>query len=291
MRQTQLRLSAIDHATPWLPLESPAVNAPMKLIKLLTGTKQRLATLRRGLCALQRQRLAAQPSSAQALRNLLLAGCFLPFAAFGAESVCFGKVSNGRLEAGVKLPAEGVNFYPYSSLAVTAGRTYVHSRVAKIVEESYAALAKSMPETVFVYGETGWRSGGRFQPHRTHQNGLSVDFFVPVLNHEGKSVPIPTFPTTRFGYDLEFNAAAQLDGLRIDFVALAEHLYHLNLAAKRNKSAIALVIFDPAYLDRLFATPRGAKIRSLPFMKGQPWVRHDEHIHVDFAVPCRELKP
>lgn len=189
------------------------------------------------------------------------------------------------------MPAEGFNFLPYSSLAVVAGRTYVHSRVAKIVEESYDALGRVLPNTVFVYGETGWRKGGRFRPHRTHQNGLSVDFFVPVLNRDGKSVPIPTSATTRFGYDLEFDAEARLDALNIDFVALAEHLHQLNVASKRNKSAIALVIFDPAYLPKLFATPRGPEIRPLPFMKGKPWVRHDEHIHVDFAVPCRELKP
>ena len=23
------------------------------------------------------------------------------------------------------------------------------------------------------------------------------------------------------------------------------------------------------------------------FMKGKPWVRHDEHYHVDFAAPCK----
>ena len=227
------------------------------------------------------------PTNSHAFLLALLA----PLLAHANESVCFGKVSNGRLEQGVKLPAEGANFLPYSSLAVVAGRTYVHSRVAKIVEESYAAVEKTLPETIFVYGETGWRNGGRFRPHRTHQNGLSVDFFVPVLNESGKSVPIPTSPTTRFGYDLEFNASARLEELRIDFVALAEHLYQLDIAAKKNKSAIALVIFDPAYFEKLFATPRGPQIRSLPFMKGKPWVRHDEHIHVDFAVPCRELKP
>ncbi len=223
--------------------------------------------------------------------RVFIAALLTPLAAQAADSVCYGKVSNGRLERGVKLPAEGTNFLPYSSLAAAAGRTYVHSRVAKIVQESYAALEKALPNTVFVYGEAGWRNGGRFSPHRTHQNGLSVDFFVPVLNYEGKSVPIPTSPTTRFGYDLEFDAAARLEELRIDFVALAEHLYQLDIAAKGNKSGIALVIFDPVYFDKLFATPRGSQIRSLPFMKGKPWVRHDEHIHVDFAVPCRELKP
>jgi penicillin-insensitive murein endopeptidase len=212
-----------------------------------------------------------------------------PLLAQATESVCFGRPSNGRLENGVRLSVEGPNYSSYSSLAATAGRTYVHSQVAKIVEESYSALEKTLPKTVFVYGETGWKNGGRFRPHKTHQNGLSVDFFVPVFNRAGKSVPIPTAPTTRFGYDLEFDAEAQLDELQIDFVALAEHLYQLNAAAQRNNAPITLVIFDPVYFDKLFATPRGPQIRKLPFMKGKPWVRHDEHFHVDFSVPCRPL--
>ena len=208
-----------------------------------------------------------------------------------SESACFGSVSNGRLQDGVQLPASGQNFSPYSSLAVTAGRTYVHSRVAKVVEDAYLALIQASPDAVFVYGETGWRTGGRFRPHRSHQNGLSVDFFVPVKDAKGKSVPIPTALTTRFGYDLEFDSSARHDDLSIDFPALAEHLHQLNVAAKKHGTPIALVIFDPAYLERLFSTPRGPQIRGLPFMKSKPWVRHDEHFHVDFKVPCKPSTP
>lgn len=207
-------------------------------------------------------------------------------------SQCFGSVSHGRLQDGVKLPKSGANFSPYSSLAVTAGRTYVHSKVAAIVQASYAALAQSRPHTRYVYGESGWASGGRFKPHRTHQNGLSVDFFVPVKDAQGRSVPLPTEASTRFGYDLEFDHAGQWNGHTIDFEALAEHLYQLDVAAKAAGAGLALVIFDRAYLPRLWATPRGAYLKKhLRFMKSQPWVRHDEHVHVDFALRCRALKP
>jgi hypothetical protein len=139
-----------------------------------------------------------------------------------------------------------------------------------------------------VYGETGWPSGGRFRPHRSHQNGLSVDFFVPVRDATGRSVPLPTDVTTRFGYDIEFDASAKYGQYSIDFQAIAEHLYQLDVAAKAHGVGMSLVIFDLQYLPRLFATPRGAYLqRNLPFMKGKPWVRHDEHYHVDFAVPCK----
>jgi len=141
-----------------------------------------------------------------------------------------------------------------------------------------------------VYGETGWLSGGRFRPHRTHQNGLSVDFFVPVRNKAGESVPLPTRATERFGYDLEFDAQGKLGELTIDFEALAEHLYQLQVSAAAKGAGIALVILDPPYLPLLFATRRGVYLREkVPFMKGRAWVRHDEHYHVDFRIPCKPL--
>lgn len=189
----------------------------------------------------------------------------------------------------MKLPLSGSNFQSYSTLAAMAGRTHVHSKVAAVIEASYAALAASRPGTVFVYGETGWPTGGRIRPHRTHQNGLSVDFFVPV-KRGGASVALPTDATKRFGYDIEFDQDGRYGPYSIDFEAMAEHLYQLDREARSQGMGIALVIFDPAYLQRLLATPRGAQLRKLPFMKGKPWVRHDEHYHVDFAVPCKPIR-
>jgi penicillin-insensitive murein DD-endopeptidase len=212
-----------------------------------------------------------------------------PFALSAAESQCFDTVSNGRLKDGVKLPGEGPNFTAYSTLGAAAGRTYVHSKVAEIIVSAYAALAKGKPSNTYVYGETGWSSGGRIRPHRTHQNGLSVDFFVPVRNAAGKSVPLPTSVTNKLGYDIEFNAKAKYEEYTIDFEATAEHLYQLQIAAKANGAGIALVIFDTEFLPKLFATARGPYLqKELPFMKGKPWVRHDEHYHVDFRIPCKQ---
>jgi len=208
----------------------------------------------------------------------------------GAESQCFGSVSNGRIEGSVSLPSDGANFVAYSSLAASLGRTHVHSKVAEVVLRAYAALGKESPSTRFVFGETGWPSGGRFRPHKTHQNGLSVDFFVPVKNSSGQSVPLPTGVTNKFGYNIEFNESAKFDGYEIDFAAIGEHLYQLDQAARSRGVGISLVIFDNPYLPKLLATPRGSYLQqNIKFMKGKPWVRHDEHYHVDFAVPCKPL--
>ena len=208
--------------------------------------------------------------------------------ALAAESQCYGTASKGRIENSVKLPASGRNFTAYSALGVAAGRTHVHSKVADVLLASYEALAEAQPSNVYVYGETGWSSGGRIRPHRTHQNGLSVDFFVPVRNAAGQSVALPTGVTNKLGYDIEFDRAGKYGEYTIDFPALAEHLYQLHRAAQARGVGLSLVILDPAYLPRLFATARGPYLqKTLPFMKGQPWVRHDEHYHVDFSVPCK----
>ena len=212
--------------------------------------------------------------------------CAIP--ALAATSQCHGTVGKGRIEHSVKLPASGRNFAAYSALGVAAGRTHVHSTVADILLDSYEALARAQPSNVYVYGETGWPSGGRIRPHRTHQNGLSVDFFVPVRNAAGRSVALPTGVTNKLGYSIEFDQAGKYGEYTIDFPAMAEHLYQLHRAAQARGVGLSLVILDTAYLPRLFATARGPYLqKTLPFMKGQPWVRHDEHYHVDFSVPCK----
>jgi penicillin-insensitive murein endopeptidase len=212
--------------------------------------------------------------------------------ALGAESQCYGTISNGRIENSVKLPVSGKNFSVYSSLGSAAGRTYIHSKVAKVIVETYAKLAKTQPSIAYIYGETGWQSGGRFRPHRTHQNGLSVDFFVPVRNAAGNPVPLPTGITNKLGYNIEFGRTGKYDEYAIDFPALAEHLYQLQKVAQENGVGISRVIFDSTYMPKLFATLRGPYLqKTLPFMKGKPWVRHDEHYHVDFSIPCKANTP
>jgi penicillin-insensitive murein endopeptidase len=238
--------------------------------------------------------LSPRSLCAQRRRGLLGAAALLGFAvARGSapNSNCYGTTSRGALQHGVQLPQRGPNFAAYSELGIAAGRTYVHSTVARIVVEAYAALEKSAPGKRFVYGETGWAAGGSFKPHRTHQNGLSVDFMVPVLDPNGRSVPLPATLANRYGYDLEFDTQGRLGELTIDFAAIAEHLSQLALAAKKHGTDIAMVILDPDYMQRVYATPRGVQIRqAIRFMATRPWVRHDDHYHVDFAVACQALK-
>ena len=202
-------------------------------------------------------------------------------------SRCFGTTADGRLENGWKLPGSGANFRSYSSLGNMLGRTYVHSTVHKIVLEAYAALAREAPDKVFVYGETGKRSGGEFSPHRTHRNGLSVDFMVPLVDADGRSIPMRTHAFNKWGYDLEFDPAGRLDGRAIDADAMAEHIYQLHRAAIASGVDISRVIFDPQLQPLLHDTKRwGYLSENVTFSARRAWVRHDEHYHVDFEIPC-----
>ena len=50
------------------------------------------------------------------------------------------------------------------------------------------------------------------------------------------------------------------------------------------------VIFDPQLQPLLFDTEIGRLLKknNITFSKKRSWVRHDDHYHVDFIVPCEE---
>jgi penicillin-insensitive murein endopeptidase len=161
------------------------------------------------------------------LASFVIVVSIVSFNVASTESRCFGTTSVGRLEYGVQLPAEGPNYVGYSSIARLAGRTYVHSKVRDIMVSAYAELEKSQPNKVFKYAETGFEEGGRFKPHKTHQNGLSVDFMTPVIDSNGKSTHLPTHLLNKFGYNIEFDALGNYENLSIDYDALAAHIVAL----------------------------------------------------------------
>lgn len=203
------------------------------------------------------------------------------------ESLCHGTPRDGSIEHAWRLPSSGPNFSAYSWLGPWLGRNYVHSRVYRVLLAAYGELKKVRPDVFWIYGETGLRKGGRFRPHLTHRNGLSVDLMVPVLDEKGRSLPFPARPWNKFGYDIEFDEEGKYKNLRIDFEAMAEHLYQLQRAAEREGIGIRVVVFDAALRKHLVSTRRWAYLaRKVRFSKHPPRVRHDEHYHIDFELPC-----
>lgn len=206
---------------------------------------------------------------------------------YAETSTCYGTTSNGKLVAGVQLPSEGKNFEQYSGIARLAGRTYVHSNVRTIILNAYASLETEQSEKVYKYAETGFKEGGQFKPHKTHRNGLSVDFMTPVTDQTGKSVHLPTTVFNKFGYNIEFDSNGVYENYNIDYTALAAHIVALHKESKKAGSDLWRVIFDPKLQPELFKTKYASYLRrNIQFSKKRSWVRHDEHYHVDFEIPC-----
>lgn len=222
------------------------------------------------------------------MKHLSIIILFFPLITSANESICYGTTSNGHLDGGVELPEKGNNYETYSLIARLAGRTYVHSSVKKIIINAYTDLEKNQAEKIYKYAETGFKQGGQFKPHKTHRNGLSVDFMTPVTDSSGKSVHLPTNPFNRFGYDIEFNANGIYETYSIDYEAMAAHIAALHKQAKADGHNLWRVIFDPSLQAGLLKTQYGSYLKKhIQFSKKRSWVRHDEHYHVDFSIPCR----
>jgi hypothetical protein len=100
-------------------------------------------------------------------------------------SKVIGTVAHGRLENGHVIPPWGPGFMTYSFLGSALGRQYVDGRVRDALVATFAARSRAERGRRFVVGETGWPRGGRFRPHRSHQNGMAVDVFMPVEIKKG----------------------------------------------------------------------------------------------------------
>lgn len=210
---------------------------------------------------------------------IIVVCCTLSTASLAQSSVCYGETHNGRLENGVQIIADPARYY--CEVCVALGRVYAHAPVAEAVTAAYQVVAPNFPETDFVLGEVGWRQGGRFEPHRTHQNGLSVDFMVPLK----AGAVLPTSPATRYGYDLDFDDNGTGPAGDIDFEAIAAHLDALETQARTRGGHIRRIFLAPRLSARLPEQTQS----SFRFNTQEAWVRHDDHYHVDFSFPCTKL--
>ena len=205
-------------------------------------------------------------------------------------SDCYGTVGSGRLAYGVHLPFWGENYRAYHWTGWLVGRANAHTKIRTVLQKSYASLARSHPELKYTYGEISWPWGGRLWPHVTHRNGEAVDFFVPVRDvSTNRSIHFPTSVFNKLGYNFEFDTKGRAREFRIDFDAMAAHLIALDIAARAEGTPIRRVILAPELQPFLFTAEQGAKVRRrLTFSKRRSWVRHDEHYHVDFDLPCKK---
>ena len=203
----------------------------------------------------------------------------------GPPSVSRGTSSHGELIRGRRLPTRGKNYETYSPLGSVIGRTHLHSTIRSTVLAAYDDLLQTHPDHRFVFAETGWAEGGDFAPHRTHQNGMSIDFVVPVRDDSGDPSTLECSLLNMWCYGIDFDSRGTREGAKIDFETIAAHLLALDRAARSLDAHMTRVILAPDLRDELFATSKGREVRRrIRFMQGKAWVRHDDHYHVDFAL-------
>ena len=213
-----------------------------------------------------------------------------------------GTVGGGSMENAYLLPYSGPNYRYFSPLSYyILDRGYTHHQVYQTLLDAYGTCETTCPNTQFRIMEASRKGGGRMLPHRTHQNGFSIDFMTPLHNVEegedagaiksgdGRSDQHRWLDRTGvWHYLLDFDEHGNWsDGIKIDFPVMGRHLLALDDAARQNGLRIKKVILKINLKDELFATPEGQalKKRGVYFArKLHPVVDdlHDDHYHVDF---------
>lgn len=205
-----------------------------------------------------------------------------------AESTAVGSVGNGKLINGVKLPYKGKNFKYFSRISYLAGRAYIHSRVREVILESYKTLEKSCPNRIFYLMEGAYKNGGPLPPHRTHQNGLSIDFMSLMQKAKEPYTKLDQLGATHYGLEFDKDGRWLKDSsIEIDFEVMGKHIQSLERACQNHQMRIAKIILKIDLKDELLATNSGSQLKHLPFVGWLPDQinrQHDDHYHIDFEL-------
>jgi len=205
-------------------------------------------------------------------------------------SKSIGSVKNGSLENGRRFPKKGDNFKYFSKWTYFVfSRAWVHSKIHDITIEAYNECHKTMPNRKFMIMECSNKNGGKMWPHRTHQNGTSIDFATPLKKND-KPFHGDQWKGV-FHYGMKFNESGIWNGnkkVSIDFEAMGKHILALEKAARRRKMYIKKVLLKINLKDDFYKTTSGKKVKSkgIYFAKYLPKTidnMHDDHYHIDFG--------
>lgn len=138
--------------------------------------------------------------------------------------------------------------------------------------------------------ECSKENGGPLPPHRTHQNGLSVDFASPLCKFGQPYYTLDTIGAQH--YLLDFDKAGKLKTdttVALAFDLIAHHILILNDLSKKHGLKVTKVIFNTDLQDDLKQTEHGSRIvseniylvRSLSSVINS---LHDDHYHIDFQL-------
>ncbi|MCP4521534.1 MAG: hypothetical protein GY827_07570 [Cytophagales bacterium] len=197
-----------------------------------------------------------------------------------------GTVSNGSLHNGVLMPYTGKNYKYFDTSSYLAKRAFTNIKVRDAVVQTYQKLEPNNRQYQIM--ECSHEHGGKLYPHRTHQNGLSVDFMMPLIKNNQPYYDLDNTGKNHYWLDFDNDGKYSEDQtVSIDFDAVVEHLLTLNKTAKQNGLAIAKVIIKVELKDELFAAKCGKELKNSGIyivQKLGPLINslHDEHYHIDF---------
>ncbi|MCI5056142.1 MAG: hypothetical protein MRY83_08540 [Flavobacteriales bacterium] len=168
-------------------------------------------------------------------------------------------------------------------------RAWVDENVKEITILAYKDLHKTHPKRKFLIMDCSKKKGGRIRPHRTHREGLSIDFATPLIRKNK-----PKHAHHNLGiwhYLMQFDESGNRKWHRntsIDFDLMAQHILLLDKYARKKGMYVKKVILKINLKEEFFATTNGRKVkrRKIYFARKLPKMVdnvHDDHYHVDFA--------
>lgn len=205
-----------------------------------------------------------------------------------SESV--GSVSSGKLINGKLMPFSGSNFFYFDTISYLNNRGFTNLKVRNTVVDTYIQLQKEVPNRNFVLMECSNKEGEKMFPHRTHQNGLSVDFMMPLLKDNKPYYKLDSIGASH--YWLEFDDDGKLikdKSVGVDFNIVAQHILLLEEQARLNGLKIKKIIIKTEFKDELFNTEFGKQLQNSSIYIVQsltPLINsiHDDHYHIDFEI-------
>lgn len=204
------------------------------------------------------------------------------------SSQSLGTVSNGSIKNSKLLPFSGKNFKYFDKWSYLQGRAFLNGHVLKSLLNSYESLERTTPRRQFTVMECSHKEGGKLWPHRTHQNGLSVDFMMPLVKNNKAYYELDSKGIKH--YLLEFDNEGRYckdKAVKVDFNLVAKHILGLETSARKFGYSVKKVIIKIEFKDELYASEYGKKLKRSGIYVVQgltPKINalHDDHYHVDF---------
>ena len=229
-----------------------------------------------------------EPESSKPIGPNLIQELYDHYSEITEASISSGTVSNGSLKNGRIFPFKGPNFIYFDSTSYLNKHAFTHEKVNRTVLATYQTFESILPAFEFGLMECSNEHGGKIWPHRTHQNGLSVDFMSPLLKNGISTMDFNTIGLPHYLMDFdETGIYTEDNNYSIDFNLMAQHILELDKQARKNCLKIDRVILKIALKDNLFATEYGKKLRASGIYFATNLSElidnlHDDHYHVDF---------